>query len=117
MKQRVLFALLLTMVILLAFDRVAAFIHKPTNDSKEVFIYTTQWCPYCDSLRIHLNTHSISYTEYDIENSISGIAGYWALQARGVPVSVIGPTVVYGYDIDKINQSLENIGFDLFQFN
>ena len=117
MRQRVLFTLLLTAVILLAVDRIAAFFHKPTSDSKEVFIYTTQWCPYCESLRIHLNTHNISYIEYDIEKSISGFAGYWVLRARGVPVSVIGPSVVYGYDINKINQSLENLGFNLYQLD
>ncbi len=113
MKQRFLVTLLLTAVTLLILDRAAAYFHKPNIDSTDIVIYTTQWCPYCNSLRIHLNNNSIPFTEHDTEKSLSGITGFWALRARGVPVSVIGPDVVYGYDIDKINQSLVNLGHNL----
>ncbi len=111
MKNRILFTILITAIILLAIDRSAAYFHKPKPDSTDIILYTTDWCPYCNSLRIHLETYNIPYTEHDIEKSISGIAGFWALRARGVPVSVIGPKVVYGYDINTINQSLVELGY------
>ena len=110
MKQRLLFTLLLTAVTLFILDRAAAYFHTPDADSKDIVIYTTEWCPYCNSLRIHLYNNDIPFTEYDTEKSISGIAGFWALRARGVPVSVIGPEVVYGYDIDNINLALMELG-------
>ena len=113
MKNRILFTLLFTALILFALDRTAAYIYLPKPGSKEVILYTTDWCPYCNSLRIHLENNSIPFTEHDIEKSISGIAGFWALRARGVPVSVIGPEVVYGYDIYKINQQLIAQGYSL----
>lgn len=113
MKQRLLVTLLLTAVTLFILDRAAAYFHKPSIDSKDIIIYTTERCPYCNSLRIHLNNHNIPFTEHDIEKSLSGIAGFWALRARGVPVSVIGPDVVYGYDIDTINQSLAKLDYNV----
>jgi len=113
MKKRILFTLLFTAVLLLALDRGAAYFYKPKSDATDIVLYTTDWCPYCKSLRIHLKANSIPYKEHDIENSLSGIAGFWALRARGVPVSVIGPNVVYGYDIDTINLYLVELGYSL----
>ena len=111
MKKRILYTLLFTALILLILDRSAVYFHKPNKDSKDIVLYTTDWCPYCNSLRIHLKNNSIPFTEYDVEKSISGITAFWALRARGVPVSVIGPKVVYGYDIDTINHSLIALGY------
>ena len=112
MRRNYLVRILFVVIVLFCLDRTAAHLYKPQTDSKDVVIYTTEWCPYCNSLRIHLNNNNIKFTERDVEKSISGIAGFWALRARGVPVSVVGPEVVYGYDIDKINQSLVDLGYD-----
>ena len=113
MKRRILGSLLVTAILLFVFDRTAAHIYKPQADSTDIIIYTTEWCPYCNSLRIHLKNNSIPFTEHDVEKSISGIAGFWSLRARGVPVTVIGPEVVYGYDIDTTNKYLINLGYSL----
>ena len=113
MKRDFLFKILFVVTVLFCVDRAVAYIHKPKPDSKEIVLYTTEWCPYCNSLRKHLNNHNIEFKEYDIEKSLSGIAGFWALRIRGVPVSVIGPEVVYGYDIDKINLALIQLGHDI----
>ncbi len=113
MKKRILYTLLVTVLVLLVIDRSTAYIYKPKPDATEIILYTTDWCPYCNSLRIHLQTNSIPFTERDIEKSLSGIAGFWALRARGVPVSVIGPEVVYSYDINTINKALVDLGYSL----
>jgi len=110
MSKKILIRLLFSFLILIALDRAAAYFHKPNAQSKDIVIYTTDWCPYCKSLLIHFDNNKIQYKEYDVEKSIGGITGMWALRARGVPVSVIGPKVVYGYDIDTINQSLIELG-------
>ena len=113
MKKRILYALLFTTIVLFLLDRSAAYFYKPNADSTEVILYATSWCPYCNSLRIHLQTNNIPFAEHDIEKSLSGIAGFWALRARGVPVLVIGPKVVYGYDITTINKGLIDLGYNL----
>ena len=96
---------------LLIVDRTAAYIHRPGPASKEVTIYTAQWCPFCRKLRALLDNHEIPYTEHDVEHSLQGSLGFWALRGTGVPVSVIGPDIIYGFDVGKIETSLAGLGY------
>jgi len=96
-RHTLLLTLLIFALILFCLDRYAAYVHQPVYGSTAVVIYTTQRCPYCLKLRADLKASKISYREYDVENSVQGFLGMWALRARGVPVSVVGPNVVYGY--------------------
>ena len=98
-------------LLLLALDRYAAFAHRPGADSKAVVIYTTAWCPYCAKLRASLAASGIPYVEYDVEKSLQGQMGFWTLRARGIPVSAIGPKVVYGYDVARIAFALQDLGY------
>ena len=115
MNKRILYTLLFTTIALFTLDRSAAYFYKPNVDSTENILYTISWCPYCISLRIYLQSNNIPL-QHDIEKSLSGIAGFWALRAKGVLVSVVGPEVIYGYDINRINKLLINLGYSLIQF-
>jgi glutaredoxin len=103
--------ILATILALLIVDRAAAWMHLPAADSKAVVVYTTEWCPYCQSLRLYLDAYNIPYKNYDVEKSLSGILGFWALHAKGIPVSVVGPEVIYGYDMEKIGGALNKLGY------
>lgn len=106
-RPRVLLVAVLAFALaLLAVDRYAAAVHKPNAASTRVAIYTTAWCGYCQALREKLDREGVSYTEYDVEKSLQGYLGFWALRGRGVPVSAIGPEVVYGYRIPEIERAL-----------
>jgi mycoredoxin len=98
-------------LLLLALDRYAAYAHRPGADSKAVVIYTTAWCPYCAKLRTSLTASGIPYVEYDVEKSLQGQMGFWTLRARGIPVSAIGPKVIYGYDVTRIASALKDLGY------
>lgn len=98
-------------LLLLGLDRYAAWAHRPDADDTGVVIYTTAWCPYCARLRAALAANAVPYVEYDVEKSLQGQLGFWALRGRGVPVSVIGPEVVYGYDIERIGRALGASGY------
>ena len=116
MNKRILYTLLFTTIALFTLDRSAAYFYKPNVDSTKKILYTTtSWCSYCNSLRIYLQSNNIPL-QHDIEKSLSGIAGCWALRAKGVLVSVVGPEVIYGYDINRINKLLINLGYSLIQF-
>ena len=39
-----------------------------------------------------------------------GFLGMWTLRARGVPVSVVGPNVVYGYRVNELVQAFDELG-------
>lgn len=98
-------------LLLLGLDRYAAWVHRPDADDTAVVIYTTAWCPYCARLRAALAANAVSFVEYDVEKSLQGQLGFWALRGRGVPVSVIGPAVIYGYDLDRIGRALGESGY------
>jgi glutaredoxin len=98
-------------LLLLGLDRYAAFAHRPGADSKAVVIYTTAWCPYCAKLRTSLAASGIPYVEHDVEKSLQGQLGFWTLRGRGVPVSAIGPKVIYGYDVARIAFALQDLGY------
>lgn len=98
-------------IVLLGLDRYAAIAHRPGADSKAVVIYTTAWCPYCAKLRTSLAASGIPYVEHDVEKSLQGQLGFWTLRGRGVPVSAIGPKVIYGYDVARIAFALQDLGY------
>ncbi|HEV8647731.1 MAG TPA: glutaredoxin domain-containing protein [Burkholderiales bacterium] len=98
-------------LLLLGLDRYAAFAHRPGADSKAVVIYTTEWCPYCAKLRTSLAASGIPYVEHDVEKSLDGQLGFWTLRGRGVPVSAIGPKIIYGYDVARIAFALRDLGY------
>ncbi len=103
-------ALLLTLV-LLGLDRYAAMVHRPSQTSTRVVIYTTKRCPYCEKLRRGLTASAIPFTEYDVEKTMQGQLGFWALRARGVPVSAIGPKIVYGFRVEEIQEALQDLRY------
>ena len=111
--KKPLFIILLVAISLFTIDRFAAYTHLPKPGSTDVVIYTTQWCPYCKALRKTLSTYDIPFQEHDTEKSIQGLIGFWALRARGVPVSVIGEEVIYGYDGQQITDALIAAGYEI----
>lgn len=109
--KKLLFILLITVIVLFSVDRLAAHLYEPKENSHTVVIYTTQWCPYCVALRGTLNQYHIPFTERDTEKSLHGLAGYWVLRGKGVPVSVIGSEVIHGYDGQVITDALVSAGY------
>lgn len=94
---------------LFGLDRYAANAHRPQPGSKQIVIYTTTWCGYCKALRSALVANKVPFTEHDVELSFEGQLGFWTLRARGVPVSVVGPQVIHGYQMEKIQTALEKL--------
>lgn len=63
-----------------------------------VVMLSAEWCGYCDALRSELKRIGVPYRELDIERDREGELAFDALDARGVPVLVVGQDVIYGYD-------------------
>lgn len=97
-------------LVLLGLDRYTAYAHRPDADSTRIVLYTAAWCGYCERLRQDLRASGIAFTERDVEKSLDGALGMWALRGRGVPVSAIGPQVVHGYQVAKIEAALRALG-------
>ena len=111
--KKLLFILSVTAITLFSADRLATHLYVPNKNSNAVVIYTTEWCPYCTALRETLNKYQIPYFERDTEKSLHGVAGYWTLRGRGVPISVIGSEVIHGYDGQIITDALVGAGYEI----
>lgn len=107
------------LLVLLGADQGLARLYHPArgNAPGEVVILTTQWCGYCAELRNYLTHNGIPHRELDVEGSWRGYWAFRATRARGVPVTVIGDQVVYGYarrdGSSPIDDALEGAGYRL----
>ena len=77
-----------------------------TKPAARVEVFTTSWCGYCKKLTAFLNSRGIPFTAYDIEKDADANRTYKELGGRGVPLSLIGDTVVRGYDPDAVMAAL-----------
>jgi len=85
--------------------------YYPNSESTDVVVYSASWCKYCAALKSHLNANRIPYKEYDVERSVIGALGYVVLRGDSVPLSVVGPDIVRGYDEPGYDESLSRLGY------
>jgi len=71
-----------------------------------VVIYTTSWCKWCTDAKKYLENNKITFYEYDIEKSAKGREQYDALHGSGVPLLLIGKTVLRGFSPQEVMQAL-----------
>ena len=95
------------------FDRFIAYLYLPRENDTAVILYSAAWCPYCQALRNTLNQYRIPFTEHDVEKSMRGFVGFWALRARAVPVCVIGEQVIHGYNGQTVTDALIAAGYEI----
>jgi glutaredoxin len=72
----------------------------------EVILYGTTWCGYCAAARRFFDTNGIRYTEYDTEKTTAGYEGHKKLGGGGVPLIVVGGSVMHGYNEAGLRQVL-----------
>ncbi|MBK9655487.1 MAG: glutaredoxin family protein [Rhodanobacteraceae bacterium] len=76
-----------------------------------IVMLSASWCGYCDALRQDLDRMGVAYSELDIDDEAQGSAAFDAVNARGVPVLVIGQDIVYGYDPDRARELIAAAGY------
>lgn len=84
------------------------------NKTKEVIIYSTNWCAYCKMARQYLSQKNIPVVEKNIEEDpaaheelMNKIGGNF----RGVPVIDIAGQIILGFDRPRIDAALKAAGF------
>ncbi|AWV07985.1 glutaredoxin domain-containing protein [Marilutibacter maris] len=98
--------------------REAAALHpddprNATGDDRIVML-AAEWCGYCRKQQKAFELSEVRYRVIDIDTE-AGQRAMRALRARGVPTTVVGQDVVYGYDTEGLQQKLEPLGYrDVF---
>ena len=112
-------ALMLLLAAILAMMFVAHKSRPAANDprlatgSDQVLLLSAQWCGYCKALRSALVAHAVPFREIDVETSPEGARAFAALHGNGIPITVVGQNVVYGYDVARVDELLKALGFQI----
>jgi glutaredoxin len=72
-----------------------------------VVLYSTAWCGYCTATRDFFQANGIQFDELDIEKSAAGYEGHKKLGGNGVPLIVVGDSVIRGYNEAELRSSLK----------
>lgn len=66
-----------------------------------VVMLSTSTCGYCKRLRADLRQWGVAFDDIDVESSRAGERAYREVNGRGVPILVIGDTVLHGYSPER----------------
>jgi glutaredoxin len=72
--------------------------------SKQVVMYATSWCPYCQQARNYFREQGIPYVEHDIEKDAEAKRAYQAFGGKGIPVIFVGQQRMNGFSVASFNK-------------
>lgn len=75
--------------------------------ARQVELYVTDWCGYCQKAEAFLKSHNIPYTRYNVEEDSAANARKYQLGGgRGVPFALIDGHPVSGFSQPVYEQLL-----------
>ena len=76
-------------------------------DSKQVIIYSTPTCHFCQEAKSFFKASGVEYTDYDVATDAEKREELIAKSGQmGVPVIFIGEEMIIGFDEGKIKELL-----------
>ncbi len=104
----------LLLAAVLAFSKRDASAHDPRirTGSSGIVMVTAEWCGYCRKQESELRAANVPYEAIDFDTA-EGKLAMSALNARGVPVTVIGQQVLRGYDINRLRTAVAPLGHQI----
>ena len=95
-------------------DHSALKAHDPrlSTGTDGVVMLTAEWCGYCRQQIRLFDAAGVRYTALDVDTD-AGDRAYRALRGRGVPLTVVGQTLVRGFDLDRLRAALAPLGYTL----
>jgi glutaredoxin len=69
-----------------------------------VVMYSTRWCGHCKRARQYFQANGIGFEEYDVETSAKGRRDYARLDAKGVPVILVGDQRLNGFSAEAFER-------------
>jgi glutaredoxin-like YruB-family protein len=75
---------------------------------KNVVIYSTPTCPWCQRVKQFMQEHNIFFQDFDVsQNQEKAEEMVQKSGQMGVPVVDVGGEIIVGFDKDKIEDALE----------
>ena len=89
-------------------------IHDPRRQPPgAITVLVTERCPFSRDLEAALKAADIPYRRLDVEKDDGANWAFYAVNARGVPVTVVGDKVVYGLRTTLLRTTLQDAGRDV----
>ena len=80
---------------------------EENTTQKEVVIYSTPTCHFCQLAKAFFNDNNIAYTEHDVQaDPAKGQEMVQRTGQRSVPMIFVGEELVMGFDEAKIRELL-----------
>ncbi len=76
----------------------------------DVVTYTDPACGHCRQLKKYLAAAGVAYRDRDVTADPDAAADLDRLDAPGVPVVLVGPDVVVGFDRERLEAAFEANG-------
>ncbi len=73
---------------------------------KNITVYTSDTCGYCQMLKEYLKDRKITYTEKNINTDAQARNELISKGYMGVPVVIVGDETIVGFDKAKLDQIL-----------
>jgi len=75
--------------------------------SKNVTVYSTPTCPYCNRTKDFLKAHNVAFTNIDVSNDENAAKAMVEKSGQmGVPVIDIDGEIIVGFDKNRITKAL-----------
>lgn len=76
--------------------------------SKEIVIYSTPTCHYCQMAKAFFQNNDVAYTEYNVADDTEKRQEMIELTGQmGVPVIKVGDEILVGFNEGKIREMIE----------
>lgn len=76
-----------------------------------VTVYSAPWCAFCKAAKVFLQSHSVPFTEVNIEQDPQAAEHISAkTHQMGVPVIAVGSTYVVGFNKQELEGTLRAEG-------
>lgn len=76
------------------------------GESDMIKLYTSDNCSWCRKMKSYLDSKGAEYREFNISNPEYAAEAYEVSGQRAVPITVIGKSIVIGFDTDAVDELL-----------
>ena len=88
--------------------------HDPRRQPADaITVLVTERCPFSRELESSLKEAGIPYRRVNVDKDVGGDWAFYAVNARGVPVTVVGSEVVHGLRTHLLRGTLQRAGRDV----
>jgi len=74
----------------------------------EVILYSADWCPWCQMVKMFLKENKIKFKEVNVDKNPTAVRELIEKTGQmGIPVTIVDGKPIIGYDVQKLKEALK----------